>query len=57
MPTPHPQDQRLAMEWVHANIHNFGGNPDRVTLFGQSAGVCVCVCSVRAERRCVCARA
>ncbi|KAL4957589.1 Alpha/Beta hydrolase protein [Aspergillus filifer] len=31
-------DQRLAVEWVRDNIASFSGNPDRMVLWGQSAG-------------------
>lgn len=32
------KDQRLALDWTYKNVHLFGGDNQKITIAGQSAG-------------------
>ena len=36
-------DQILALKWIQSEIENFGGNPNNVTIMGESAGAMSCL--------------
>lgn len=46
----HNRDVGRAVEWVHARIARFGGDPDRIALMGHSAGAGI-VAAVGADER------
>lgn len=35
------QDVLLALKWIQAYVHHFGGDSSQVTLFGHSSGACI----------------
>lgn len=40
------EDQQTALRWIHGHIADFGGNPDDITVFGQSAGAHAIACMI-----------
>jgi carboxylesterase type B len=44
-------DQQYVLKWVQSHIHNFGGDPKNVTIWGQSAGAGSVVAQVLANGR------
>ncbi len=45
------QDQICALQWIQRNIRLFGGDPERVTIFGQSAGAHSILCHIAQQNQ------
>jgi len=43
-------DQYLAIEWVHDNIQEFGGDPSKVTLMGHGSGAAAAMMHMTSPR-------
>lgn len=43
------EDGRRAIAWVHRNIADFGGDPDRITIAGHSSGAMIAVAAACAD--------
>ena len=45
------QDQVCALQWIQRNIRLFGGDPEQVTVFGQSAGAHSVLCHIAQQQQ------
>ena len=45
------RDQLMALRWVRAEIGAFGGDPDDITLIGQSSGAVAIACMMGGDTR------